>query len=121
MLSIHGPLNRLVTAAGRFGGGALRPVTVGEMPREVRVLADAMQHMADRLRRIVGEVVGESDRIAGSAGDLSATSEQLAASSSEGSTAMVEISGSAGYQRPALRTMGAGLQELRLAATQMAQ
>src|SRR5205814_1416860 len=82
MLSIHGPLSRLVTAAERFGSGDLRPVTVGEMPREFRVLADAMQRMADRLRRIVGEVVGESDRIAGSAGDLSATSEQLAASSS---------------------------------------
>src|SRR5439155_691946 len=93
LLSIQGPLSRLVTAAERFGGGDLRPVTVGEMPREFRVLAEAMQRMADRLRRIVGEVVGESDLIAGSAGDLSATSQQLAASSSQVSTAMVEISG----------------------------
>jgi len=121
MLSIHGPLSRLVTAAERFGSGDLRPVTVGEMPREFRVLADAMQRMADRLRRIVGEVVGESDRIAGSAGDLSATSEQLAASSSEVSTAMVEIAGSADHQRAALGTMGTGLEELRLAATEMAE
>jgi len=121
MLSIHGPLSRLVTAAERFGSGDLRPVTVGEMPREFRVLAEAMQHMADRLRRIVGEVAGESDRIAGSAGDLSATSEQLAASSSEVSTAMVEISDSADHQRSALGTMGAGLEELRLAATEMAE
>jgi len=121
MLSIHGPLSRLVTAAERFGSGDLRPVTVGEMPREFRVLADAMQRMADRLRRIVGEVIGESDRIAGSAGDLSATSEQLAASSSEVSTAMVEIAGSADHQRAALGTMGTGLEELRLAATEMAE
>ena len=121
MLSIHGPLSRLVTAAERFGSGDLRPVTVGEMPREFRVLADAMQRMADRLRRIVGEVVGEADRIAGSAGDLSATSEQLAASSSEVSTAMVEIAGSADHQRAALGTMGTGLEELRLAATEMAE
>ena len=121
MLSIHGPLSRLVTAAERFGSGDLRPVTVGEMPREFRVLADAMQRMADRLRRIVGEVIGESDRIAGSAGDLSATSEQLAASSSEVSTAMVEISGSADHQRAALGAMGTGLEELRLAATEMAE
>ena len=121
MLSIHGPLSRLVTAAERFGSGDLRPVTVGEMPREFRVLADAMRRMADRLRRIVGEVVGESDRIAGSAGDLSATSEQLAASSSEVSTAMVEIAGSADHQRAALGTMGTGLEELRLAATEMAE
>src|SRR5881409_288940 len=119
--SVHGPLGRLVTAAERFGAGDLRPVTTGEMPREFRVLADAIQQMGDRLRRIVGEVVGESDRIAGSAGDLSATSEQLAASSSEVSTAMVEISGSADHQRSALGTMGAGLEELRLAATEMAE
>src|SRR5207302_5297189 len=107
LLSVQGPLSRLVTAAERFGSGDLRPVTVGDMPREFRVLADAMQHMADRLRRIVGEVVGESDRIAGSAGDLSAMSEQLAASSSEVSTAMGEISGSADHQRSAARTRGA--------------
>src|SRR5712692_4020609 len=85
--SVHGPLGRLVTAAERFGAGDLRPVTTGEMPREFRVLADAIQHMGDRLRQIVGEVIGESDRIAGAAGDLSAVSEQLAASSSEVSTA----------------------------------
>src|SRR5207248_3455 len=119
--SVHGPLGRLVTAAERFGAGDLRPVTTGEMPREFRVLADAIQQMGDRLRRIVGEVIGESDRIAGAAGDLSAVSEQLAASSSEVSTAMVEISGSADYQRAALGTMGTGLEELRLAATEMAE
>ena len=79
--SVQGPLARLVTAAERFGAGDLRPVTTGDMPREFRVLADAMQHMGDRLRRIVGEVITEADRIAGSAGDLSAVSEQLAASS----------------------------------------
>src|SRR5206468_1005855 len=82
---------RLVTAAERFGAGDLRPVTTGRMPREFRVLADALQQMGDRLRRIVGEVITESDRIAGAAGDLSAVSEQLAASASEVSTAMVDI------------------------------
>jgi len=121
LLSIQGPLSRLVTAAERFGGGDLRPVTVGEMPREFRVLAEAMQRMADRLRRIVGEVVGESDLIAGSAGDLSATSQQLAASSSQVSTAMVEISGGADHQRSELGAMGTGLEELRRAAAEMAE
>src|SRR5437764_1497770 len=72
--SVQGPLARLVTAAERFGAGDLRPVTTGDMPREFRVLADAMQHMGDRLRRIVGEVITEADRIAGSAGDLAAGS-----------------------------------------------
>jgi methyl-accepting chemotaxis protein len=119
--SVLGPLGRLVTAAERFGAGDLRPVTTGAMPREFRVLAAAMQHMADRLRQIVGEVIGESDLIASSAGDLSAVSEQLAASSSEVSTAMVEISGGADQQRAALASMGTGLEELRAATGDMAE
>src|SRR5438876_209026 len=119
--SVHGPLGRLVTAAERFGAGDLRPVTTGEMPREFRVLADAIQHMGDRLRQIVGEVIGESDRIAGAAGDLSAVSEQLAASASEVSTAMVDISGGAEAQRGELGSMGSSLDELRTATVQMAE
>src|SRR3989442_13145617 len=99
MLSNHGPLSRLVTAAERFGSGDLRPVTGGEMPREFRVLADAMQHMADRLRRIVREAVRESDRIAGSAGGPPATSEQPAPSPSQGSTRRGQTSGHADPQR----------------------
>jgi len=119
--SVQGPLSRLITAAERFGAGDLRPVTTGDMPREFRVLADAMQHMGDRLRQIVGEVIGESDRIAGSAGDLSAVSEQLAASSSEVSTAMVQISSGADEQRAALGSMGTGIEELRKATADMAE
>ena len=118
---VEAPLGRLVTAAERFGAGDLRPVTTGRMPREFRVLADALQQMGDRLRRIVGEVITESDRIAGSAGDLSAVSEQLAASASEVSTAMVEISGGAEAQRGELGSMGSSLDELRTATVQMAE
>lgn len=118
---VEGPLGRLVTAAERFGAGDLRPVTTGRMPREFRVLADALQQMGDRLRRIVGEVITESDRIAGSAGDLSAVSEQLAASASEVSTAMVDISGGAEAQRAELGSMGSSLEQLRTATGQMAE
>src|SRR5207302_9282016 len=99
--SVQGPLARLVTAAERFGAGDLRPVTTGDMLREFRVLADAMQHMGDRLRRIVGEVISEADRIAGSAGDLSAVSEKLDPSSSQVSTANVENASGPDCQRPA--------------------
>src|SRR2546426_6211663 len=59
--SVQGPLGRLVTAAERFGAGDLRPVTTGEMPREFRLLAEAMQRMGDRLRHIVGDVIGRSE------------------------------------------------------------
>ena len=119
--SVEGPLGRLVTAAERFGNGDLRPVTTGRMPQEFQVLADAMRQMGDRLRGIVGEVIGESDRIAGSASDLSAVSEELAASSSEVSTAMVDISRSAEEQRSEVAAMQSALERLRVATTAMAE
>jgi len=119
--SVEGPLARLVTAAERFGGGDLRPVTSGAMPQEFQLLANALREMAERLRSIVREVIGESDRITTSAGDLSAVSEQLAASSSEVSTAMVEISSGAELQRNDLTAIEAGLDKLRRAAGEMAE
>ncbi len=118
---VEGPLERLVTAAERFGSGDLRPVTTGHMPREFQVLADAMRQMGERLRGIVSEVIGSADRIAASASDLSAVSEQLAASSSEVSTAMVEISGGAEHQRNELNAVQAGLDQMRKAAGDMGE
>jgi methyl-accepting chemotaxis protein len=117
--AVERPLNRLVVAAERFGGGDLRPASPGRMPAELRALADAMGGMGERLRSIVGEVVKEADRIAGSAGDLSAVSEQLAASSSEISTAMLDISGGAESQRNDLREVASSLDRLRNATDQM--
>jgi methyl-accepting chemotaxis protein len=118
---VRGPLGRLVTAAERFGGGDLRPVTTGRMLREFLILADALRTMGDRLRGIVGEVVGEADRIAGSASDLSAASEQVAASSGEVARAMVEISGGAERQRNELSGMGQSLERLQQAAGEIAE
>ena len=118
---VEGPLVRLVTAAERFGSGDLRPVTTGHMPREFQVLADAMRLMGERLRGIVGDVVGSADQIAGSASDLSAVSEQLAASSSEVSTAMVEIAGGAEHQRSELHAMQEGLEKMRQTTADMTE
>ncbi len=119
--AVQEPLERLVTAAERFGSGDLRPVTTGKMPREFRVLADAMQQMGDRLRQIVAAVIGESDRIAGSAGDLSAASVKMAAASSDVASAMVEISGGANHQRGALAAMGTDLEDLGRVVAEMAE
>jgi methyl-accepting chemotaxis protein len=118
--SVQEPLSRLVTAAERFGVGDLRPVTTGRMPREFRVLADALRGMGERLRGVVSDVVGESDRIAASAGDLSAASEQLAASSGQVSSAMLDISQGAEVQRTELASMQGALSRLARATTAMA-
>lgn len=118
---VEEPLGRLVTAAERFGAGDLRPVTTGRMPKEFRVLADALRGMGERLRGVVGDVITESDRIAGSAGDLSAASQQLAASSSEVSTAMLDISQGADVQRTELASMQGALTRMGRATTAMAE
>ena len=117
---VEGPLVRLVTAAERFGSGDLRPVTTGNMPREFQVLADAMRQMGERLRGIVGEVVGSADKIAASASDLSAVSEELAASSSQVSSAMLEISTGAESQRNELNATQSALEQQRKATAEMA-
>jgi methyl-accepting chemotaxis protein len=116
---VEGPLARLVTAAERFGNGDLRPVTTGRMPREFQVLADAMRQMGERLRGIVGEVVGSADKIASSASDLSAVSEELAASSGQVSSAMLEISSGAEHQRNELNQAQTALDQLRQATGEM--
>jgi len=117
--SVEGPLERLVTAAERFGSGDLRPVTTGRMPHEFQVLADAMRLMGERLRGIVSEVVGSADKIAASASDLSAVSEELAASSSQVSSAMLEISTGAEHQRNELNATQSALEQQRKSTTEM--
>ena len=119
--AVEGPLSRVVTAAERFGSGDLRPVTTGSMPQEIQALAQAMRVMGDRLRGIVGDVIGESKRVASSSSDLSSVSEELAASASEVATAMVNMARGAEAQRTELETIDTGLEQLRLATIEMAE
>ena len=114
--AVDAPLTRLIEAAERFGGGDLRSVQLGEMPRELGLLAGAMDRMGERLRGVVTEVVQEASRISSSAGDFSAMSEELAATSGEISTAMVRVSTSAESQVRGMTDADRLLQELRGAA-----
>jgi methyl-accepting chemotaxis protein len=116
--SVDLPLRRLVGAAERFGGGDLRPATLGDMPTELGRLAAAMDEMAARLRDVVGIVVKESNQISGSASDFSAMSEELAASSGEISTAMVKMSHSAETQVHGMREADELLGRLRATAAE---
>ena len=115
------PLKRLEAAADRFGEGDLRPVQLGRMPKELAVLASAMDGMSARLRTVLGAVVKESQQISGSAGDFSAMSEELAASSGEISTAMVRVSSSAEQQVQGLREADVLLESLRVSASENAE
>ncbi len=112
--SVDRPLNQLIGAAERFGGGDLRPIQLGgTMPTEIEQLARAMDDMGGRLRGVVLSVVGEASQIGNSASDFSAMSEELAASSGEISTAMVKIAASAELQVNGMEKADALLSSLR--------
>lgn len=102
--SIDGPLQQLIDAARRFGGGDLRPTELGEMPAELATLARAMGQMGARLRGVIDSVIRESKGIGLSAGDLSAMSEELAAGSSEIVRAIGGVTRNAGRQVEEVRT-----------------
>jgi methyl-accepting chemotaxis protein len=111
--SVDRPLNQLIGAAERFGGGDLRPIQLGAMPSEIERLARAMDDMGGRLRGVVLSVVGEASQMGNSASDFSAMSEELAASSGEISTAMVKIAASAEQQVSGMEKADALLVSLR--------
>jgi len=112
--SVDRPLNQLIGAAERFGGGDLRPIQLGDaMPTEIDRLARAMDDMGGRLRGVVVSVVTEASQMGNSASDFSAMSEELAASSGEISTAMVKIAASAEQQVSGMEKAGGLLISLR--------
>ena len=120
--SVDRPMNQLIGAAERFGGGDLRPIQLGGgMPTEIERLARAMDDMGGRLRGVVVSVVGEASQIGNSASDFSAMSEELAASSGEISTAMVKIAASAEQQVSGMEQADSLLKSLREIAEANAQ
>jgi methyl-accepting chemotaxis protein len=120
--SVDRPMNHLIGAAERFGGGDLRPIQLGGgMPTEIERLARAMDDMGGRLRGVVVSVVSEASQIGNSASDFSAMSEELAASSGEISTAMVKIAASAEQQVSGMEKADALLGSLREIAEANAQ
>src|SRR5579862_3492128 len=58
--SVVQPLRRLVRATERVGAGDLRPIDAGQMPKELGLLAAAVQKMSEGLRGIVGSVADVS-------------------------------------------------------------
>ncbi|MGQ0562251.1 MAG: methyl-accepting chemotaxis protein [Gemmatimonadota bacterium] len=117
--AIDAPLNRLVSAANKFGEGDLSVSVNGRMPEEFRVLAGAFTSMAERFRNVVGETVTTAQKVGASASDLSSISEEVAASSGQVSTAMVGISSGAEQQAAGLRTVNEALQDIRKRADEI--
>lgn len=111
------PLQRLVEVTERVGAGDLRPVDLGPMPRELGLLAAAVQRMSEGLRGVVGSVGDVSSSLTEHASQLSGRSRDLADSASHVSSAISEVSASAEQQAEGMRQTDALLGDLRSAAT----
>lgn len=111
------PLQRLVEVTERVGAGDLRPVDLGPMPRELGLLAAAVQRMSEGLRGVVGSVGDVSSSLTEHASQLSGRSRDLADSASHVSAAISEVSASAEQQAEGMRQTDDLLGDLRSAAT----
>jgi methyl-accepting chemotaxis protein len=114
------PLRRLVRATEQVGSGDLRPIDLGPMPRELGLLAAAVQRMSDGLRSIVSSVVQVSGSLTENAAQLSSRSEQLSENARQISRSIGEVSASAERQAAGMRESDAVLGDLRAAATRSA-
>ncbi|MGH7523323.1 MAG: methyl-accepting chemotaxis protein [Gemmatimonadales bacterium] len=114
------PLQRLVRATERVGAGDLRPIDVGAMPKELGLLAAAVQRMSEGLRVIVGSVADVSASLTDNASQLSSRSSQLSDSARQVSRAIADVSASAEHQADAMREGDALLADLRAAAARSA-
>lgn len=112
--SINQPLEELVVAARKLGGGDLRTRVNGTaMPKEFATLGAAFDGMAGGLRDVAEQVVSTAAQVSASAADFSAISEQVASSTHEVALAMSEISEGAERQAHALSETAAVVVELR--------
>ena len=118
--SVVQPLRRLVRATERVGAGDLRPIDVGQMPKELGLLAAAVQKMSEGLRGIVGSVADVSASLTENASQLSSRSTQVSDSARQVSRAIGEVSASAERQAAAMRESDALLGDLRSAAARSA-
>jgi len=114
------PLQRLVRATERVGSGDLRPIDVGPMPRELGLLAAAVQKMSEGLRGIVASVAEVSATLTDKASQLSGRSSQLSDSAHQVSRAIAEVSASAERQAVAMHEGDTVLGDLRAAAARSA-
>jgi methyl-accepting chemotaxis protein len=95
--------------------------TEGELPGELRELAEAMNSTADSLARVVAVSTHTADDVANSARDLASVSEQISASANQMAASMTEVSSGAESQVRQLRTVDEALRSIRGNADEILQ
>ena len=111
--SVSEPLTGLVSHAMAFSDGDLTVRTLGAMPREFEILAQALNHTGESLSKIVAVVAATADSVARSAHDLSSVSNELSHSAGQTSSSMGEVSSGAEAQVHELRQISDALGEIR--------
>ena len=118
---ISAPMRRLVQQARALSNGNFQVRTEGDLPGELRELAEAMNSTADSLSRVVTVSSSTADDVANSARELASVSEQISASANQMAASMTEVSSGAESQVRQLRTVDEALRSISTNADEMLQ
>jgi methyl-accepting chemotaxis protein len=113
------PLRQLVEQARALSSGNFGVRTDGELPGELRELADAMNSTADSLARVVAVSTATANDVAGSARELASVSEQISASASQMAASMLDVSSGAESQVKQLHAVDEALRAIKVNADEV--
>ncbi|HVF79300.1 MAG TPA: methyl-accepting chemotaxis protein, partial [Solirubrobacteraceae bacterium] len=111
--SVSAPLRALVGHAQRLSRGDLTARVGTTMPREFRILAEAMNQTGHSLSQVVSVAARTAENVASSAHQLASVTEQISLSAGQMAGAMSEVSHGAGQQVHQLRAVDESLQTIR--------
>jgi methyl-accepting chemotaxis protein len=110
---VGAPLRALVGHAQRLSRGDLTARVGTDMPREFRILAEAMNQTGHSLSQIVSVAARTAENVASSSHQLASVTEQISLSAGQMASAMSEVSHGAGEQVHQLRAVDDALQTMR--------
>jgi methyl-accepting chemotaxis protein len=110
---VSDPLRALVGHAQRLSRGDLTARVGTDMPREFRILAEAMNQTGHSLSQIVSVAARTAENVASSSHQLASVTEQISLSAGQMAGAMSEVSHGAGHQVEQLRAVDDALQTIR--------
>lgn len=111
--TIDSPLRTLTQHARRLSEGDLAVRTHDGLPGEFQMLANAMNHAAESLARVVDVATQTADDVTHSAGDLASASQQISDTANQVSEAVTQVSAGAGAQVEQIRVVTRSLESIR--------
>jgi len=92
--SIRKPVNEGLAVANALAGGDLTVSIEVTSKDEIGQLMAALSHMVEKLKQVVGDVIGATDNVASGSQELSATAQQMSQGATEQAASAEEISSS---------------------------